>query len=434
MAFAASYASSIRRPHAVQADQPLVFVLLFCLFALYGPAFNFAGQLRYAEAAVLLLGLFYYDKFAIRVDWLEWKLSLLFLSTAAVQWFSNYVNDAPSDSTIARVGTYVILAALIPCIAVLVNRRYKRLIAICLGYSASYIFAIFAGAVNNDTYSVYSWRLGLGSAASLALVTCFAFMPRFRKFSVPLLLALTIFHLLMESRSLAAITFAVTIYAAATQFWPRHQPTTFRNSSIPAAILATVITTFIGLQGFMLLANAELMPESLIAKNQLQAGNSFGLLAAARPDTFTALYAISKRPILGYGSGVLDPDVYAYYAEVNAASYHNTHQSEAVYKHILANDWALGIPSHSHLFGAWADAGIFAAISWMFVIALDLKMLVRVWRWEHPMAFLFALIGVMNLWDITFSPGPVRMDMAVRLIIMAMAFRSLNFADARKIN
>ena len=112
--------NGIRIPRADVSVGVLLF--LFVLFASYGPAFGFAGQFRYVEAALLAIGLFYYDKYSERVDLLEWKLSGLFLLTALAQTISNAVNHAPLSSSIARVGTYVLLAALIPIVADLINR------------------------------------------------------------------------------------------------------------------------------------------------------------------------------------------------------------------------------------------------------------------------------------------------------------------------
>jgi hypothetical protein len=396
---------------------------LFVLFTLYGPTFSFAGQWRYVEVVVLVLGLFSYDKFQPRVDGLEWKLCALFIVTAVVQAFSNYINDAPTEFTIARVGTYLILAALVPILAVMVNRDHRRLMAIMLGYCLSYVFALYAGSINNDNYSELPWRLGLGTAATLALVIVFAIYPFMRRWTVLLLLLLSFVHLYLESRSLAAATVLLAVFAVANTVWPRVFPAKFRYSSLLGVLGGIGVLAALGLQSFVWLADARLLPDSMIEKNQMQASNSYGFFAAARPDTITAMYAITKKPILGFGSGVFDPDVFAFYADVKSASYQDVHISRNVYRHTLKQDWSLGIPSHSHVFGAWADAGVFAAISWIYVLLLVLTVLVRVWRWDHPFALLFAFVGIMTVWDVLFSPGPVRLDMALRLIVVATAFR-----------
>ena len=427
--FSAASAHNPQRVRGVDVGVGML-LFLFVLFAAYGPAFGFAGQLRYVEAALLVIGLFYYNKFIERVDVLEWKLSGLFLLTAAAQLISNVVNHAPVASSIARVGTYVLLAALIPIVAVLVNRDWRRMLAVVFGYGASYVVVWYSGSAASDIIEQFSWRLGLGAAVTLIVVALFGLIPRARLGLALAMFGLSALHLYLSSRSLAAITVLVAILCLVSTFWGRARPAEFRTRSFAAVIVSLSLFAYLGPLAFGWMATAQLLPENLVTKNQLQAANSYGFLAAARPDTFTALYAISKRPLLGYGSGVFDAEVFSFYAEVNAASYRDAHLSRSVFKNIYSQDWLQGIPSHSHLFGAWADAGIFAALSWLFVLWIDLKMLARLWRWGHPLAPLFAFVGIATLWDILFSPGPVRLDIAIRLVIMATAFRYFAQHDA----
>ena len=333
-------------------------------------------------------------------------------------------------SSVARVGTYVLLAALIPIVAVLVNRDWRRMLAVIFGYGVSYIVVWYSGTALSDIIEQFSWRLGLGAAVTLIVVSLFGLMPRARFGLTLALFGLSALHLYLSSRSLAAITLLVAILCLVATFWGRARPAEFRTRSLAAVVVSLSLFAYVGPLAIGWMANAQLLPENLVTKNQLQAANSYGFLAAARPDTFTALYAISKRPVLGYGSGVFDADVFSFYAEVNAASYRDAHLSRSVFKNIYTQDWLQGIPSHSHLFGAWADAGIFAALSWFFALWIDLKMLARLWRWGHPLAPLFVFVGIATLWDVLFSPGPIRLDMAIRLVIMATAFRYFEQHDS----
>jgi hypothetical protein len=418
--------------HSDSSDNENSFGLLafiFVVFAAYGSAFSFAGQLRYVEAVLLVIGLLSYDKFLARVDALEWKFSGLFLLTALAQFVSNSINHAPPASTVARVGTYVLLAALVPIVAVVVNREWRRLLAVVFGFAASFYIVTWMGGSVSEDFDVLPWRLGLGAATTLMAVALFAVIPRARLILTIGLFALAGLHVYLESRSLAAITLVVALYCLVTTFWARAHPAALKLQTLSAIVLAFGFFAYAGPLMFTWLAEAKLVPDSLVTKNQLQAANRYGLLAAARPDTFTALYAISKKPIVGYGSGVFDTEVFAFYAEVNAASYRDAQLSRNVFKSIYQQDWLLGIPSHSHLFGAWADAGFFAAISWLFVLWFDLKMLSRLWRWGHPLAPLFVFIGIETLWDVLFSPGPVRLDIAIRLVIMVTAFRYMVLDD-----
>jgi O-antigen ligase len=262
----------------------------------------------------------------------------------------------------------------------------------------------------------------------LMAVSMFAVMPRARLFLTVGLFVLAAIHVYYESRSLAAITGVVALYCLVTTFSARHSPAELKVQTLAAMLISIVMLVYSGPMILNGLAQSKVLPETLITKNQLQASNTYGFLAAARPDTFTALYAISKKPILGYGSGVFDPEVFSFYAEVNAASYRDAQMSRRIYKSIFQEDWALGIPSHSHIFGAWADSGIFGAVSWLFLMWLCLKILAQSWRWGHPFAPLFIFVGLETLWDVLFSPGPIRLDIAIRVVIIATALRYIDLS------
>jgi hypothetical protein len=424
---------ALKQIQLTQAETNLgTLLLIFGLFAAYGSAFNFAGQLRYVEAVLLIIGLLSYNKFGSRVDPLEWKISALFLLTAFAQLISNIINQSPSPSTIARVGTYILLAALIPILAVIVNRDWRRLLAVIFGFGFSFIVVHWTGGSVSEEFDQLPWRLGLGAAVTLMAVTTFAIFPRASLLLTFGLFALAGIHLYFESRSLAAITFIVSVYCLLSIIWARPYPAIFKAKALAAIVFSICMFAYAGPLMLTWLADAKLLPESLATKNQLQAANRYGVLAAARPDTFTALYAISKKPILGYGSGVFDSEVFKVYADVSAASYRDSQLSRNVFKSIYQQDWLLGIPSHSHLFGAWADAGIFAALSWLVIIWLDLKLLARLWRWGHPLTPLFVFIGIETLWDVLLSPGPIRLDIAIRVIIIATAFRYMDLSAAMK--
>jgi hypothetical protein len=430
--FAAPFLAS-QQPEISRAETNVgTLLLIFGLFAAYGAAFNFAGQLRYVEAALLLIGLLSYNKFSSRVDLLEWKLSGLFMLTACAQLLSNIINQSPSSSTIARVGTYALLSVLIPVLAVVINRDWRRLLAVVFGFGFSFFVVRWTGGSVSQDFDELPWRLGLGASATFIMVAVFAVAPKARLWLTLGLFCLAGLHLYFESRSLAAITCVVAFYCLLATFWARPYPAAFKVQTLSAIVVSIVVFAYAGPLLFTWLADSRLLSENLVTKNQVQAANRYGFLAAARPDTFTALYAISKKPILGYGSGNFDSEVFAFYAEVNAASYRDAQLSRRVFKSIYQEDWLLGIPSHSHLFGAWADAGIFAALSWLFIVWLNLKMLAQLWRWGHPFAPLFVFVGIETLWDVLLSPGPIRLDIAVRVAVIATAFRYIDLCNLMK--
>ncbi|MBK8907399.1 MAG: hypothetical protein IPM60_05715 [Rhodospirillales bacterium] len=164
-----------------------------------------------------------------------------------------------------------------------------------------------------------------------------------------------------------------------------------------------------------------------------QFSNPYGLLAAARPDTIAALYAISKRPLLGFGSTNVDSNVYDFWVDVSTASYLGQDNYYSLMQNHQARQWELGTPSHSHLFGAWADAGILAALCWFAVLGLSIYVLARSMLWRNPYAPLFVYITLDTIWNVLFSPGPHRMDVALHLMVLVYAAEALRSFDVRAI-
>jgi hypothetical protein len=173
----------------------------------------------------------------------------------------------------------------------------------------------------------------------------------------------------------------------------------------------------------------ELLPEELQQKMELQASNPYGILAAGRPDTVAALYGIWKSPLIGFGSTNVDRDVYAFYVELTTSSYmfRNDYSSQVdlAWKRV----WELGTPSHSHIFGAWVDAGIFAAFGWFVAVFVSGYVLARALIWRNPIMPLVVLVALTTLWDVFFSPGPQRMEMAVNLVLLTSAIEMFRTMD-----
>jgi hypothetical protein len=121
--------------------------------------------------------------------------------------------------------------------------------------------------------------------------------------------------------------------------------------------------------------------------------------------------------------------VYAVYLDVSNASYIWTDGYDALTDRSWSREWTLGTPSHSHVFGAWVDAGVIAALSWVAVLFASVYVLQRTMFWRHPAQPVFVLVSLLCIWDVLFSPGPHRMDLAVRLAVLIYAIELLHSYD-----
>lgn len=411
-------------------QKPGLDIFLFALFALYGPSIQVFGQLRYVEIVVLaVLGLGFVSALK-RVGKWEKIFAGLFLLTAFMQVISDLVNHANLDGTLKRSFTYIILPLLIVSIKSISGGSLRRLKWIVGGYCFSFLTVLIIGQSASRFYGEMPWRLGLGTAATVAVCLIPLWYPRAYRFVGPALLAMSVVHLLMSGRAMAFITAVAGIITLWGFVRGRPAPSKIRAGSIILVAALGLMGSWLALEGLAMATRAQLFPPEMQFKMEAQMSNPYGLLAAGRPDTAAAIFGISKRPILGFGSTNADPDVMAFYHRLNALSYSDQVSfSDRLWRE-MSKEWELGNPSHSHLFGAWVDAGVLAAISWIVVFGVAFYIAVRSMKWRDPRAPLAILISLFVMWDTIFSPGPIRMDVAIRLAILIYVLNVFKDFDA----
>ena len=90
-------------------------------------------------------------------------------------------------------------------------------------------------------------------------------------------------------------------------------------------------------------------------------------------------------------------------------------------------DKYMSTPSHSHLFGAWVDAGFLASIAWIFVVMFSLQLLMSTSFYRDALTPLTLFITLTMLWDIIFSPGPNRIETGLFLTFLFFAQYRIQF-------
>ena len=404
---------------------------LFFLFATYGPAIHILGELRYLEIVVLLLLVYQFSMAVKNIGEVEKIFLRLFLLTAFAYIVTDLYHDSPIEGTLKRTATYVILALLIIGTRHLVKGSPRRLQLVIVGYCFSYVIVyLFHIPVVSASYQVEPWRLGLGTAMAVLLCVVITAIPRLMLYRGVLLVAMSMLLLAQGARSLGAIVLATGLLAILAQM-------TGKESPVKVSLGRFGIYTAVGLVGVTLsyqlaiyATNQRWYPEELQKRMEEQVNNPVGLLAAGRPDTATALYAISRRPITGYGTGHADPEIAAYYGFMASATYYENANYGALLNEMIDEGFEIGIPSHSHIFSAWAEGGILAIWSWVFTLGVCLFVAVRCALWNNGWAPLFILVASQTIWDVLFSPGPERMDMAVRVVTLCFALDLFRHFDS----
>ena len=165
-----------------------------------------------------------------------------------------------------------------------------------------------------------------------------------------------------------------------------------------------------------------LQENELFYKTYLQGSSDIGLIWSARPDTYTALYVISKFPLLGLGAGNVTDDVYSFYRAAEVSMILDGELHSAVLESKLRSEWVIGIPSHSLIFGAWADAGILAALFWIFLASIFLLSIRLSGYCYNSFTCFYVFSNVYFIYNIFLSPGPERIPISIGILVCLNSF------------
>jgi len=155
-----------------------------------------------------------------------------------------------------------------------------------------------------------------------------------------------------------------------------------------------------------------MLGEEALLKYRMQSG-SYGILLGGRAELLVSSRAIMDSPIIGHGSWAKN----RYYAELLF-----------VLKHQLGYEVHGGpmsdlIPTHSHLMGAWVEAGILGPGFWVASLVLSWRALLLLLRTKNRLAPLLVFFAALLIWDILFSPyGAQRRFISTYYVVAMIAF------------
>lgn len=148
-------------------------------------------------------------------------------------------------------------------------------------------------------------------------------------------------------------------------------------------------------------ASKGLFGERARTKYASQVRNKFGLLAGGRPEFVGGMLAISNSPIIGYGSWPLDHDkVFAQACDIMEVKLSPTYYKQG---------YPL-IPSHSHILGAWVEAGILGVFFWLYILWIAGRAVYLPIHDEKRLRFWIVSSTLPLLWAIFFSPISARLE------------------------
>jgi hypothetical protein len=157
-----------------------------------------------------------------------------------------------------------------------------------------------------------------------------------------------------------------------------------------AATAADVLVHFVTQRG--------LLKDEALQKNQTQSQFAGGIVLGGRPEILVSSKAVLESPILGHGSWARDFKYIEMLADIQAEWGVRTDLD-------FQEEYSQGlIPTHSHLMGAWVQAGILGAVFWLYMFWLVGKGLIRLSALRPSLSPVFAVMLTAFLFDILFSP------------------------------
>lgn len=277
----------------------------------------------------------------------------------------------------------------------LIYNRKRRLVLFALGLSIGGIIEYY---YNPGIYAIdYPWKFGLGMPVTLLIVVVASLLYK-RSFilSVSLLSFAFMLNLYMDFRSLSGVCFLSTIHLSLQWWWAK---TNKYQNYISTKQLFTIgaclsISSYIFITGYGQLANQGFLGVRAQQKYKLQSSGDLGILVGGRSEILVASQAIINSPIIGYGSWAKD---YLYADSLNYLL------RDLGYIPSAFNDLEL-IPTHSHFFGAWVEAGVCGALFWGFIFILAVRFLTVFYQTKNNLNILATFIAFFLMWDILFSP------------------------------
>jgi O-antigen ligase len=245
----------------------------------------------------------------------------------------------------------------------------------------------------NEFAATAPWKFGAGASVTLAsLLLVMKFWARRPLAQAAALSGLSLLNLYLNFRSMGGICFLTALFLFLR--WrlgprPRLLPAVPRMVTV-AGWLALSLAVFWGAYGYA----TQLAGREAQLKEKAQSGK-LGVLVGGRMEAYGALRAIADSPLVGYGSWAKDRR-YAL-AMIDLAQYGYEIDPLRVTKNET-------IPSHSHLLGAWVEAGVAGTLFWLLSLAVIVRVLWRLLRVAEPLAPLVVFVGATTLWNILFSP------------------------------
>lgn len=334
-----------------------------------------------------------------------------------------YRGTALSDWMRGDGGIVLFLIDIVAIVAItLGNLRRKMILITSFG-----IGSLLAARLQPSVISVDDpWKFGYaeGFNTLIAMASCYFYSRRNYLGTGILLSAIVIINLAENFRT--PVLYAMVAMAVILPIFPervgklRLLP---REGSIAKVLVLICISMIaaVSAAGLIQFATARgIVSDAAKLKNLSQSQSTGGIMLGGRPEILVSTRAVLDSPLLGHGSWARDFKYTEMLSDIQERRGIETDLED------LEENFQGLIPAHSHLMGAWVQAGICGAVFWVYVFFLALKAMIRNSILRPPIAPIYAFMLIQFLWDILFSPfsSTRRVTEALMIVITLDLIRS----------
>ncbi len=339
-------------------------------------------------------------------------LALLWLMGQIV---SDVILDTPYQDYIRGWAKITIFLLNFSVLYILIGRNIRRIWiftgGLIIGGFASYLVG------QESLAEIDPWKFGYGFPITLIAILIASRLGKKGKWrhnaSLIVILFVAIVNFYMGSRALGGVCSLTAIFLFFHRLMIQRRPRT-NKTSFKKRLIMILLTGMAGwgiIQVYEHAASAGWLGEDAELKYEMQAFGDYGLLIGGRSEILISTQAIMDSPILGHGSWAKDYKYADAYIEL---------KRELGYVVGSSEDEGY-IPSHSHLFGAWVEAGVLGGVFWMWILVLAVRLLIKQLN-GLPMSLtpLVVFLTITLVWHVLFSPFGFQMRLMMPFYIVVI--------------